>query len=70
LRLRENSSFQWWRFPGAGQDRIRILAPVIGVRGKKVSGAEKDVRIQNQEVLVGVRSAYLIDVYQTERKDR
>jgi len=32
---------------------IRILAPVIGVRRKKDAEAEKDIRTQNQAVLVG-----------------
>jgi hypothetical protein len=45
-----------------GERGIRILAPVIGVRRKKDSEAEKDIRTQNQAVLVGFRSAYVFDV--------
>ncbi len=49
-----------------GQKGIRILAPVIGIRKKKDSEAEKDITKQNQPVLVGLRSAYVFDVSQTE----
>ena len=49
-----------------GEHGIRILAPVIGVRRKKDEEAEKDIRTQNQAVLVGFRSAYVFDVSQTE----
>jgi hypothetical protein len=49
-----------------GERGIRILAPVIGVRRKKGEEAEKDIRTQNQAVLVGFRSAYVFDVSQTE----
>jgi antirestriction protein ArdC len=52
-----------------GERGIRILAPVIGVRRKKESEAEKDIRTQNQAGLVGFRSAYVFDVCQTEGKD-
>src|SRR5271166_3827195 len=52
-----------------GERGIRILAPVIGVRQKEDSEAEKDIRTQNQAVLVGFRSAYVFDVTQTEGKD-
>ena len=51
-----------------GERGIRILAPVIGVRRKKDAEAEKDIRTQNQAVLVGFRSAYVFDVSQTEGK--
>jgi hypothetical protein len=51
-----------------GERGIRILAPVIGVRRKKDSEAEKDIRTQNQALLVGFRSAYVFD-RQTEGKD-
>ena len=44
-----------------GERGIRILAPVIGIRRKKDEEAEKDIRIQNQAVLVGFRSAYVFD---------
>jgi hypothetical protein len=37
------------------------LAPVIGIRRKKDEHANRDIRIQNQAVLVGFRSAYLFE---------
>ena len=49
-----------------GQKGIRILAPIIGFRRKKDDEANKDVRTQNQTVLVGFRSVYVFDVSQTE----
>jgi len=49
-----------------GEKGIRILAPLIGIRRKKDSEAEKDIRTQNQPVLVGFRSAYVFDVSQTD----
>ncbi|WP_263352734.1 ArdC family protein [Acidicapsa acidisoli] len=52
-----------------GERGIRILAPVIGVRRKKDGEAEKDIRTQNEAVLVGFRSAYIFDVSQTEGKE-
>ncbi len=52
-----------------GEHGIRILAPMIGIRRKKDSEAEKDIRTQNQAVLVGFRSAYVFDVSQTEGKE-
>ena len=52
-----------------GEHGIRILAPVIGVRRKKDEEAEKDIRTQNQAVLVGFRVAYVFDVSQTEGKE-
>jgi antirestriction protein ArdC len=42
-----------------GEHGIRILAPVIGSRRKMDEEAEKDVRTQNQPVLVGFRAAYV-----------
>ena len=51
-----------------GERGIRILAPVVGIRRKKDSEAEKDIRTQNQAVLVGFRSAYVFDITQTEGK--
>ena len=44
-----------------GEHGIRILAPIIGVRRKKDEEAEKDIRTQNQAVLVGFRAAYVFD---------
>jgi hypothetical protein len=52
-----------------GERGIRILAPVIGIRRKKDEEAEKDIRTQNQAVLVGFRAAYVFDVIQTEGKE-
>ena len=49
-----------------GERGIRILAPMIGIRRKKDEEAEKDIRTQNQAVLVGFRAAYVFDVSQTE----
>jgi antirestriction protein ArdC len=49
-----------------GEKGIRILAPMVGIRRKKDSEAEKDIRTQNQPVLVGFRSAYVFDVSQTD----
>ena len=49
-----------------GQKGIRILAPMVGIRKKKDSEANKDITKQNQPVLVGFRSAYVFDVSQTE----
>jgi hypothetical protein len=48
-----------------GEKGIRILAPMIGIRRKKDSEAEKDITKQNQPVLVGFRTAYVWDVEQT-----
>ena len=42
---------------------------MIGIRRKKDSEAEKDIRTQNQGVLVGFRSAYVFDVSQTDGKE-
>jgi antirestriction protein ArdC len=52
-----------------GERGIRILAPVIGIRRKKGEEAEKDVRTQNEGVVIGFRSAYVFDVSQTEGKE-
>ena len=52
-----------------GERGIRILAPVIGIRRKKDEEAEKDIRTQNQAVLVGFRAAYVFDVSQTEGEE-
>jgi antirestriction protein ArdC len=49
-----------------GEKGVRILAPMIGIRRKKDSEAEKEIRTQNQPVLVGFRSAYVFDVSQTD----
>jgi hypothetical protein len=45
-----------------GSKGIRILAPMIGVRRKKDEEADKDIRKQNEPVLVGFRPAYVFDI--------
>jgi hypothetical protein len=45
-----------------GSKGIRILAPMIGVRRKKDEVADKDIRKQNEAVLVGFRPAYVFDI--------
>jgi hypothetical protein len=52
-----------------GEKGIRILAPVIGIRRKKDTEANKDIRTQNQPVLVGFRSAWVWDISSTEGRD-
>jgi hypothetical protein len=49
-----------------GSKGIRILAPVVGIRRKKDSEAEKSTPYQNEPVLVGFRSAYVFDVSMTD----
>jgi hypothetical protein len=49
-----------------GEKGIRILAPIIGIKRKPKEEAEKDIRTQNQPVLVGFRNAYVFDVTQTD----
>ena len=49
-----------------GSKGIRILAPVVGIRRKKDSEAEKSTPYQNESVLVGFRSAYVFDVSMTD----
>src|SRR5580658_7165432 len=57
------------RSVNAGAKGIRILAPMIGVRRKKDTEAEKDITKQNERVLVGFRNAYVFDVSQTNGVD-
>ncbi len=45
-----------------GSKGIRILAPMIGIRRNKDEEAEKDIRKQNEPVLVGFRPAYVFDI--------
>jgi hypothetical protein len=49
-----------------GERGIRILAPMIGIKRKKDSEAQKDITKQNQPVLVGFRAVYVFDVSQTD----
>jgi hypothetical protein len=44
-----------------GEKGIRIIAPIVGVRRKKDTEADKDVTKQNTAVLVGFRSAHVFD---------
>jgi hypothetical protein len=53
----------------AGQKGIRILAPIVGVRKKKDTEANKDITKQNERVLLGFRNAYVFDVSQTDGVD-
>jgi hypothetical protein len=53
------------RSVNAGVKGIRILAPIVGVRRKKDTEAEKDITKQNERVLVGFRNAYVFDISQT-----
>lgn len=48
---------------------IRILAPILGIRRKPDEEAEKDVRTQNERVLVGFRHTHVWDVEQTTGTD-
>jgi len=67
------AGFWAWKNMGrsvkAGQKGIRILAPIVGVRRKKDSEANKDITKQNERVLVGFRNAYVFDISQTEGVD-
>jgi hypothetical protein len=49
-----------------GSKGIRILAPVVGIRRKKDSEAEKSTPSQKEPVLFGFRSAYVFDVSMTD----
>ena len=49
-----------------GEKGIRIIAPIVGIRRKKDTEANKDITKQNTAVLVGFRAAYVFDVSQTE----
>ena len=49
-----------------GERGIRILAPIVGIKRKPETEAEKDITKQNTRVLVGFRKAYVFDVEQTE----
>src|SRR6201996_9466208 len=67
------AGFWAWKNMGrsvkAGQKGIRILAPIVGVRRKKDSEAQKDIIKQNERVLVGFRNAYVFDISQTDGVD-
>ena len=59
------AGFWTWKNLGrsvnAGAKGIRILAPIVGVKRKKDSEAEKDTPYQYQPVLVGFRAVYVFD---------
>ena len=64
------AGFWTWKNLGrnvkAGQKGIRILAPIVGVRRKKDTEANKDITKQNERVLLGFRNAYVFDISQTD----
>jgi hypothetical protein len=64
------AGFWTWKNLGrsvmAGQKGIRILAPIVGVRRKKDSEAQKDITKQNERILLGFRNAYVFDISQTD----
>ena len=49
-----------------GEKGIRILAPMVGTRKKKDAEKTADGTATHRPVIVGVRSAYVFDVSQTE----
>jgi hypothetical protein len=59
------AGFWTWKNLGrsvnAGAKGIRILAPIVGVKRKKDSEAEKDITTQNTRALLGFRNAYVFD---------
>jgi N-terminal domain of anti-restriction factor ArdC len=57
------------RFVNAGAKGIRILAPIVGVKRKKDSEADKDITKQNTRALLGFRNAYVFDISQTNGVD-
>ncbi len=63
------AGFWTWKNLGrsvnSGAKGIRILAPIVGVRRKKDSEAEKDITTQNTRALLGFRNAYVFDISQT-----
>jgi hypothetical protein len=67
------AGFWTWKNLGrsvnAGAKGIRILAPIVGVRRKKDSEAEKDITKQNTRALLGFRNAYVFDISQTNGVD-
>jgi hypothetical protein len=67
------AGFWTWKNLGrsvnAGAKGIRILAPIVGVKRKKDSEAEKDITQQNTRALLGFRNTYVFDVSQTSGVD-
>jgi hypothetical protein len=67
------AGFWTWKNLGrsvnAGAKGIRILAPIVGVKRKKDTEAEKDITTQNTRTLLGFRNTYVFDVSQTNGLD-
>jgi N-terminal domain of anti-restriction factor ArdC len=67
------AGFWTWKNLGrsvnAGAKGIRILAPIVGVKRKKDSEAEKAITTQNTRALLGFRNAYVFDISQTNGVD-
>jgi hypothetical protein len=67
------AGFWTWKNLGrsvnAGAKGIRILAPIVGVKRKKDTEAEKDITKQNTRTLLGFRNAYVFDISQTNGID-
>jgi len=67
------AGFWTWKNLGrsvnAGAKGIRILAPIVGVKRKKDTEAEKDITTQNTRTLLGFRNAYVFDISQTNGVD-
>jgi hypothetical protein len=67
------AGFWTWKNLGrsvnAGAKGIRILAPIVGVKRKKDSEAEKDITKQNTRTLLGFRNTYVFDISQTNGVD-
>jgi N-terminal domain of anti-restriction factor ArdC len=67
------AGFWTWKNLGrsvnAGAKGIRILAPIVGVKRKKDSEADKDITKQNTRALLGFRNAYVFDISQTNGVD-
>ncbi|HSY36326.1 MAG TPA: ArdC-like ssDNA-binding domain-containing protein [Acidobacteriaceae bacterium] len=63
------AGFWTWKNLGrsvnAGAKGIRILAPIMGVRRRRDTEAEKDITRQNERMLLGFRYAYVFDISQT-----
>jgi hypothetical protein len=67
------AGFWTWKNLGrsvnAGAKGIRILAPIVGVKRKKDTEAERDITTQNTRTLLGFRNAYVFDISQTNGVD-
>jgi hypothetical protein len=67
------AGFWTWKNLGrsvnASEKGIHILAPIVGVKRKKDSEAEKDITQQNTRTLLGFRNVYVFDISQTNGID-